>query len=115
MPTLVSTLDIHLSDRRLRTKKASFRASHPEIENFNEASFQLSLGQATEINVGSFMYAYLRDFTTVTLLNLETNETVVLGEVQGILTLPLKNYKVTFSVDASSTIELERVIHLIYG
>ena len=111
MPTLVSTIDLHMADRRSRIKKAGLRSSHGNIDNLREVSLQLALGEEETFEVSRFFYGYFRDIVDLEITNDSGSFSV--ESVTGVVSFPFAcTIKVT--VPSSSSISLERVISALY-
>lgn len=111
--TIVSTTDIHVANSRDRQKVMGFRASHGNITNYNSTTIQLAKGEEQTFEFNQFMYCYIRDITTLAITD-ANNNTVIFPNAVGAFSLPFAG-KINVSVPSDSTIDLERVIRLLYS
>lgn len=113
MPTVVANLELHIADRRSRRPVMAQRASFGELTDYSQSTLQLSRGEEKTIAFDRFIFMHIRDEVTLEVTDEDSN-TARYETVSGIFSLPTKG-SVKISVDALSTISLERVIHVLYA
>src|ERR1044072_1746192 len=106
LATLVASLDIRFSDRRMQRQITELRTSHGDLTSFKQIDIQLARGEGEEFVFDCVMSACIEDITGVESRALDADGNVVgvpviFTDVVGMISWPAKA-KIKLSVPADS-------------
>jgi hypothetical protein len=113
MVTLVSAIEVRLTDRRGSRKVFTQRASFAEVEDNTQRSIEIARGEEETFEFERCFFAHIRDVVVLEVTD-ENDNTVTYPQASGIIALPTKG-KVKMSVPINSPIALNRVVHVVYS
>lgn len=115
MVTLVSVMDLHITDARSRRKLVAQRATFGDLEDYNQSTLSLSVGESRTIEFSRFCFAHFRDIVDLDIVDPnDASKVVSFKDYVGNFSLASAG-KLVISVPSITTISLDRAINLLYA
>lgn len=88
MSTIITELNVRVSDQRSSRQVMSLRSSFPDVDTETQQTFELSEGEARTIVAEHMMCLHLRDKLDLVIQPAGTSASLALSQVVGPMTLP---------------------------